>query len=108
PGRVAAAVKNTHRKFRLRDGQIEQSKMSHEASAAQSTLMLDLPDELQLFFKKWKAARGSGVPQIQNLMEIDRTKEHPFRKFPKGHPREGQPIMGRPRFYLVVEDGQGE
>ncbi len=108
PGRVAAAVKVSHQKFRLHDSQIEQSKMSHEASAAQSTLMLDLPDELQLFFKKWKAAKGSGVPQMQNLMEIDYTKEHPFRRFPKGHPREGQPLMGRPRLYLVVEDGQGE
>src|SRR5262249_12486482 len=108
PGRVAQAVKIAHRKFRLRDAQVEQSKMSHEASAAQSTLMLDLPEELQLFFRKWKASRGSGVPQIQNQLEIDRAKEHPFRKYPKGHPREGQPLMGRPRMYFVVEDGQGE
>ncbi len=107
PGRVAAAVKNAHRQFRLH-GEPEQSKMSHEASAAQSTLMLDLPDELQLFFRKWKASKGSGVPQIQNLLEIDRTKPHPFRKYPKGHPREGQPLMGRPRLYFIVEDGQGE
>jgi hypothetical protein len=108
PGRVAAATKNAHRKFRLKDAQVEQSKMSHEASAAQSTLMLDLPDELQMFFKKWKAAKGSGVPQMQNLMEIDHTKPHPFRRFPNGHPRAGEPLMGRPRLYLVVEDGQGE
>ncbi len=57
---------------------------------------------------KRKAAKGSGVPQMQNAMEIDHTKPHPFRKFPKGHQREGQPLMGRPRFYLIVEDGQGE
>lgn len=108
PGRVAAAVRITQREFRIQDAQIEQSKMSHEASAAQSTLMLDLPDDLQLFFKKWKASKGSGVPQIQNMLEIDKTKEHPFRKYPKGHPRAGQPLMGRPRIYFVVEDGQGE
>jgi hypothetical protein len=108
PGRVAQAVKMAHRKFRLHDSQVEQSKMSHEASAAQSTLMLDLPDELQLFFRKWKASRGSGVPQIQNLLEIDRSKPHPFRRYPSGHPQAGKPLMGRPRLFFVVEDGQGE
>ena len=69
---------------------------------------MDLPDELKTFFVKWKAKRGSGVPQIQNLLEVDPTKPHPFRKYPEGHPMVGQPIMGRPRMFFVVEDGQGE
>lgn len=108
PGRVAHAIKSTEQRFRIRDAQIEQSKMSHEASAAKNTLMLDLPQELTIFFNKWKAARGSGVPQIQNMLEIDRAKQHPFRRYPQGHPHAGLPIMGRPRMYFVVTDNQGE
>lgn len=108
PGRVAHAMKTTERRFRIRDAQIEQSKMSHEASAAKNTLMLDLPQELTTFFNKWKAAKGSGVPQIQNMLEIDRTKAHPFRVYPQGHPHAGMPIMGRPRVFFVVADKQGE
>jgi hypothetical protein len=108
PGRVAHAIKVVERSFRITDSQIEQSKMSHEASAAKNTLMLDLPQELTVFFNKWKAAKGSGVPQIQNMLEIDRKKPHPFRVYPAGHPHAGMPLMGRPRIYFVVADGQGE
>jgi hypothetical protein len=108
PGRVAHAMKVKERGYRLHDSQIEQSKMSHEASAAKNTLMLDLPPEITMFFNKWKAAKGSGVPQIQNMLEIDRTKPHPFRRYPQGHEHAGLPLMGRPRIYFVVADGQGE
>src|ERR1051325_11343057 len=91
--------------------------MSHEASAAKNTLLLDLPEELTVFFNKWKAAKGSGVPQIQNMLEIDRKKPHPFRKYPNGYMRRNtdgamedlrrQPLMGRPRRYFGVADRQG-
>lgn len=108
PGRVAHQIKVVEKDFRIHDSQIEQSKMSHEASAAMNTLMLDLPQELTVFFRKWKAARGSGVPQIQNMLEIDKKKEHPFRRYPQGHAHAGMPIMGRPRIFFVVADGQGE
>ena len=108
PGRVAHAIKVREREFRIQPSQIEQSKMSHEASAAKNTLMLDLPPELTVFFNKWKAAKGSGVPQIQNMLEIDKTKEHPFRRYPEGHAHAGKPLMGRPRIYFVVANGQGE
>lgn len=108
PGRVAHAIKVLEREMRIGYSQIEQSKMSHEASAAMNTMMMDLPPELTTFFRKWKAARGSGVPQIQNMLEIDRSKPHPFRVYPQGHPHAGLPIMGRPRIFFVVADGQGE
>lgn len=108
PGRVAHAIKVVEKDFRVRNSQIEQSKMSHEASAAMNTLMLDLPQELTVFFRKWKAAKGSGVPQIQNMMEVDKTKPHPFRVYPEGHKHAGMPIMGRPRIFFVVADNQGE
>jgi hypothetical protein len=108
PGRVAAAVKQFQQQMRIEERQIEQSKLSHEASSVQATLMQDLADDLKLFFRKWKAAKGSGVPQIQNMLEIDRKQPHPFRRYPQGHPLVGQPLMGRPRIYFVVADGQGE
>jgi hypothetical protein len=108
PGRVALATKQFQHRMRIEERQIEQSKLSHEASSVQATLMQDLADDLKLFFRKWKAARGSGVPQIQNMLEIDKKQPHPFRRYPKGHELAGQPLMGRPRIYFVVADGQGE
>jgi hypothetical protein len=61
-------------------------------------MIVDLPEELKSYFNKWKPKRGSGVPQIQNLLEIDRTKDHPFRKG----------IKGAPRLFFIVPDDQGK
>jgi hypothetical protein len=108
PGRVSHAANVFQEQLGIIPSQIEQSKMSHEASAALNTMIVDLPEELKQFYKKWKAQKGSGVPQIQNLLEIDRNKPHPFRRYPKGHKQEGQPLMGCPRMFFVVADGQGE
>lgn len=107
PGRIARAIVEREKDLRLFDGQIKELRMSHEQSAAKNTMEQDLPPELTLHFNKWKARRGSGVPQIQNMLEIDRSKEHPFRRYPQGHPQAGQPLMGRPRIYFVVADDQG-
>jgi hypothetical protein len=118
PGRVAQGAKLFQEEMGILPTQIEQSKMSHEASAALNTMIVDLPDELKTFYRKWKAQKGSGVPQIQNLLEIDRKRPHPFRRYPLGTVLKhrdgrvedvgGQPLMGRPRIYFVVADGQGE
>lgn len=108
PGRIAKALTEFERDLRLKESQIKQEKMSHEASAMLNTFLIDLPKELQQTFSKWKAARGSGVPQMQRLMEIDHKKPHPFRRYPEDHPRAGQKIMGRPRFILICAKGQGE
>jgi len=78
--------------------------MSHEASAALNTFLIDLPESEKVFFTKWKARKGSGVPQIQEVLAIDRTRSHPFRRDPKT----GNHLIGRPRHYLVVADEQGE
>ena len=104
PGRVAQALAAFEKRLKLQDSQIKQAKMSHEASAALNTFLIDLADDIKQYFAKWKPKRGSGVPQIQNLMEVDYTKPHPFRR----HPVSGAPIMGRTRFILIVDDGQGE
>jgi hypothetical protein len=118
PGRVAAGAKRFQEEVGILPQQVEQSKMSHEASAALNTMLVDLPAELKTFYRKWKAQKGSGVPQLQNLLEIDRSKPHPFRCYPAGaviKHKDGQvedvggkPLMGRPRIYFVAADGQGE
>lgn len=104
PGRVARAIRQWQRDAGIMQSQIRAALMSHEASAARNTFLIDLPEDDKVFFTKWQAAKGSGVPQIQNLLEIDRTKPHPFRR----DPRTNEPLQGRPRLIFVVADGQGE
>ena len=104
PGRVALALKDSMRDWNVSDSQIKLQLMSHEASAALATMAVDLQDDLKVFFGKWKAQKGSGVAQIQNVLEIDYTKPHPFRK----HPTTQEPIMGCPRIFFIVEDEQGK
>jgi hypothetical protein len=98
PGRVVKAVREALKEWRVADEQVLLRLMSHEASAALNTFRIDLADELKMFFSKWKPKRGSGVPQVQELLEIDHSKPHPF--------RDG--IMGRPRIFFIVPDDQGE
>jgi hypothetical protein len=50
-----------------------------------------------LFFNKWQAQKGSGVPQLQQMLEIDWSKPHPFRAG----------VMGCPRIFFLVPDDQG-
>lgn len=111
PGRVAAAEKAHLKKWNVRESQVNPRRMSHEASAALNSFAIDLQDDLKIFYRKWKAARGSGVPQWQNVLQIDYSKTHPFRRYPKNHPdkaKAGRPIMGRPKFFVLVPDDQGK
>jgi hypothetical protein len=108
PGGVARAIRAWRAMNNILDGQIKLSVMSHEASAALNAFILDLPKGEQVFFRKWKAQRGSGVPAMQNLMDVNPKRPHPFRIYPPGHPKAGEPVMGYTRFILVVPDGQGE
>lgn len=113
PGRVAGAIQETLRQWNVDEGQVKVKLMSHEATAAMTTMAIDLKPEIQQFFGKWKAQKGSGVAQIQNLLEIDYTKDHPFRKYPAGYTVNGQdmggqPIKGCPRLFFIVPNDQGE
>lgn len=93
------------------EARMEISAMSHEASATYNTFMDMLDEGDTLWFNKWKAQKGSGVPQIQNVLEIDWTRDHPFRRYPENHPDpklRGKPLKGRPKFYVIVPDAQGE
>jgi len=110
PGRIASAIRDAERSWAET---MVSSLMSHEASAALNTFIVDLPEDLKVFFSKWKPRRGSGVPQVQEALTIDYSKPHPFRRFPEGYitvdgDLSGQPIMGCPSMFLIVEDGQGE
>jgi hypothetical protein len=107
PGRVATAVQDKLKEWNVLDSQVKMKLLSHEASAALNTMAVDLKDDVKMFWNKWQAKKGSGVPQIQNLLEIDYTKPHPFRTYPENHPKAGMPLMGRPRLYFIVEDEQG-
>ncbi len=102
PGRVARAIKDFQREHLINETEIK-GVMSHEASAALNTFLVDLPKDETVFFSKWQARKGSGVPQIQEVLAIDWTKPHPFRR----DPTTGQPLMGRPRHYLIVPADQG-
>lgn len=108
PKRVVEAEKAHLKKWNVADRQIVLRRMSHEASAALNAFALDLEEDLKTFYGKWKAQKGSGVPQWQNVMEIDWSKPHPFRKYPKNHRLAGQAIMGCPKWFMVVPDAQGE
>lgn len=111
PGRVALAEKDHLKKWNVDDSQITLRLMSHEASAALNSYAEDLTEDLKVHYGKWKAARGSGVPQLQQVLEINFAQDHPFRKYPLNHPDEskrGQPIKGCPRFFILVPDNQGE
>lgn len=83
-------------------------KGSHEASAAFNAFSQDAPKGEELNATKIKADRKDGIPQAQNLLAIDWSKPHPFRRYPKGHMREGEPLMGCPRFFMLAIDDQGE
>jgi hypothetical protein len=98
PGRVAKAILDALKVWNVPWSQVRQHLMSHEASAALNTMRIDLEDDLKVFFNKWKPKRGSGVPQVQNLLEINYDFPHPFRS----------ELQGRPRIYFVVPDEQGE
>ncbi len=107
PGRVLSDINKIEIPWTEKPRVIE-FKGSHEASAAFNAFSQDAPKGEELNATKIKADRKDGIPQAQNLLAIDWSQPHPFRKYPAGHPCEGEPIMGCPRFFMIVADGQGE
>lgn len=105
PRRIAQEILAAERRWE-ETGRITMSILSHEASATQNTFLdPDEPEFNRLRFVKHQAKnRMAGVPQIQNALQINHNEPHPFRR----HPVTGETLMGRPRFYLIVADGQGE
>src|SRR5262245_42755024 len=105
PRRIAESILAAERRWE-ETNRITMSILSHEASATQNTFLdPDEPEFNRLRFVKHQAKnRMAGVPQIQNALQINQSQPHPFRR----HPVTGESMMGRPRFYLIVADGQVE
>lgn len=111
PKRVATAEREHLKKWNVSERQVHPRRMSHEASAALNAFAIDLQDDLKVYYSKWKASRGSGVPQLQNVLEIDYSKPNPFRRYPQNYPdkkKRGRPVMGKPKFFVLVPNDQGE
>lgn len=75
--------------------------LSHEASSEQLTY------EKQGFdWEKWDTDYNAGLAQCRNYMRVvDLDKPNPFRAHLKD--AAGNPMMGRSRWYVIVEDKQG-
>lgn len=101
PGKVARLIQDAQRPWN-EEARMRISVMSHEASATLNTYLYELPEKL--FFTKWEPDARAGIAQIQEYLAIDWDKPHPFRI----HPLTGEPLMGCPRLFFIVDDGQGE
>lgn len=105
PRRIAEEILAFERRWEETE-RVTMSILSHEASATQNTF-LD-PDEPEFnrlrFIKHAAKTRMAGIPQIQNALQIDSAKSHPFRR----HPVTGETLMGKPRMFVIVANGQGE
>src|SRR5262249_12636575 len=97
PKRIGMAIVEAERPWN-EAARMSISVMSHEASTALNAYAVDMPPGYKLRFAKWKPDRRAGIAALQNFMQIDKTRPHPFR------PR----LMGRPRFYVVVADEEGD
>jgi hypothetical protein len=84
------------------------SLFSHEQSAAFNAYHYDVPQLIRPVWHKWKPDARQGIVPMQNYLQVDYAREHPFRRYPAGHPQAGEPLMGYTRLLLVVADGQGE
>jgi hypothetical protein len=95
-GEIARAVFD----FERRDGEGKPERMklslnSHEAQGERDTYR----KEYKLILHKWRTDYENGIAQLVDRFSLhDRDKPHPIRP----------QLMGRPKIYLVVADGQGE
>jgi len=85
---------------------------SHEAALLRNSFGQDLGEIAGYEYMHVDPIRtedgAKGIAAIQDLLERDDSRPHPFRVYPLGHPKAGEPLVGRPVLYLVVADGQGE
>jgi hypothetical protein len=107
PLRIAKEIHDSEARGQERD-RVQLSLFSHEQSAAFNAYDYDLPGNLRIDWEKWKPDARQGIVPMQNYMQVDHSRQHPFRRYPDGHPQAGEPLMGYTRFILVVADGQGE
>jgi hypothetical protein len=75
------------------------SIMSHEATSEMNALQLDMPTGMRLSFSKWEPNMTDGIGVLQNYLQIDPRRKHPFRPFLE---------KGSPRIFFIASDDQGE
>lgn len=79
--------------------------ISHEAKTEREIY----EDEHGLPFRHWETDYNKGISRVRDYLEIQhRNQPHPFREHTRQQMDKGEPIMGRPMIYLVVDDEQGE
>lgn len=121
-GQIAKEIFEAERPWaeRLRASQLR--LISHEGESERRTYVHDVqdgtdpdkPDDYRLYFRSWEVDKRAGLTQLQNYLEVDYTREHQVRRYPKGAVNldgesiEGQLLMGRVRLFVVVANGQGE
>jgi hypothetical protein len=95
-GEIARAVFDFERRDKESDpARMKMSLNSHEAQSERDTYA----KEYGLHLRGWKTDYESGIAQLVDRFSLrDTDRAHPFRA----------QLMGRPRIYLIVADGQGE
>lgn len=103
--RVANYITEFEESVKISSDSITDRLMSHEAKSERDTYA----EEHNLQFKAWSTDLNAGVAQVKNFLEIHSYHQpHPFREITRQEDFEDCPqIMGRPRFYIIVEDKQG-
>lgn len=79
--------------------------MSHEQTTVRDALDWDYGID----FRKWSSDYVAGIARVRDYLEIVYKHQfHPFRNFTREqfYP-DSPPIMGRPNFYILVDDEQG-
>lgn len=95
PGEVARDIRRLEAPWREMN-RMQMRLISHEASSQMNTLN----KEYAYNFIKWNTDEGynQGIGQLQDYFDARNKITNPFRPH----------LVGRPRMYLVVENGQGE
>lgn len=104
--KVAESIKAFEKSVGLTDEFLTDRLMSHEAKSERDTYS----QEHQLSFKAWSTDYNAGVAQVKDFLELHSFHQpHPFREITRLEDFEDCPkIMGRPRFFIIVEDKQGQ
>lgn len=85
--------------------------MSHEQKTVRDTFEEEL--DPPLFWTAAHAGATGGIDTVKTYLEVIENEPHPFARhpvYPPGHPKRhlsGKPVMGRPRFFVIVDDAEG-
>ncbi|HEX5735710.1 MAG TPA: hypothetical protein VF131_22980 [Blastocatellia bacterium] len=114
-----------HSRWDRDDLSIEYRLFSHERPEGANAYRLDFDDPLNFWPIDTKQAK-EGILHLQDFLHVDYTQYHPFRVDPRtqipdtpeyvevhlcdicGWRHNGLHLLGRPRAFFVVADGQGE